>query len=117
MVVLVSFMLSKIKRLENHDEEKNVRLHSESGKVYRSLSQEELNLRIKKSASVPKIFQLDQFKSTEVKTIRKRSSAERLSDEKFYANEISKTKNKTSRYTIVNDQMKKPSQKAINFYL
>ena len=116
VVVVVSFLLSKVKEVDNHEQHGRGNFHSDPVYFHRSANREQLTMRNKQSMPVPKIFQLDQFKPHEVKTIRKRSSADRLSDEKYYSKEIAKTKTKTSRYTIVNDQIKKSSHKAMNFY-
>jgi len=114
VVVVVSFLLSKVKGEENPGHNGSHKLYAEPVFVKQSLNREQQMIRKKQSTPVPHIYQLDQFKPHEVKTIRKINSSERLSDEKYYAREIAKTK--TRRYTIVNDQLKKSSHKAMNFY-
>lgn len=115
IVVIVSFFISKAKE-EIPDPLRYYKPVAKSNVGKQILNFEQQMMREKQSTPTPKIFQLDQFKSKEVKKIRKISSSERLSDERYYAEEISKSKTRPTRYTIVNDQIKKSSNRAMNFY-
>ena len=117
VVVVISFLLSKAREEENLDRRHSNKLHNRSKPSKQNLNYEQQMMRDKQFTPSPKVFQLDQFKPKEANRIRKISSSERLSDERYYAQKKDKTNTKTTRYTIVNDTAKKQPNKVMNFYL
>lgn len=115
VVVAVSFLLSKVKKEESPELIGSFKHHTEPVLDNEHLNREQQMMREKQSTPAPRIYQLDQFKTHEVKVIRKINYLERLSDEKYYAQEMAKTKKR--RYVVVNDQVNKSSHRAMNFYL
>ncbi len=86
----------------NHNPDKN-KIQNNEQFILRKLSKPE-----------PQIFKIDQSNQREVKIIRKPTFHTSTDSNQDSYDERNK---KSSRYTVVNEQIKKPNSKVMNFYL
>ena len=120
LVIGISFVLSRTKTGYKSND-----IHQSSNSIFHErkplprMNIEQNKLRKDQTVAYPQIFRLDTLKPKEIKIIRKSSSNRRESQEKlrFDPKDLSKTDGNGVRYTIINDDLKKKSIKAANFYL
>lgn len=120
LVIGISFILSRTKsevKFNDAHQSSNSKLHERN--PLPRMNMEQSKLREDQTVAYPQIFRLDTLKPKEIKIIRKSSSSKRESQEKlrFDPKDLSKTNGNGVRYTIINDDLKKKSIKAANFYL
>jgi len=118
-VIVISFVLSKTKT-----EEKSI--ISYQGHTYKSqqtnpmqkVNNEQGVFRKNQTIAYPQIFRLEHFKPKEIKIIRKTTVTKRDSQEalRFDPKNLTRTDGNGIRYTIVNEELKKKSFRAANFY-
>lgn len=120
LVVLISFFLSKGKK---EDERSNIHRTlpniTTSFSVQPRMNKEQKAFRKNQTAAYPQIFQLNNYVSKELKIVRKRTVDTRDVQERriFDDGHLKTTNGSGTRYTIVNEEIKKSSIKAANFYL
>lgn len=120
LVVLISFFLSKAKQ---GDERTNIHRTlpnvSTSFSAQPRMNKEQQVFRKNQTAAYPQIFQLNNYMSKELKIVRKRTVDTRDAQERIMSDDrhLKATNGSGTRYTIVNEEIKKSSIKAANFYL
>jgi hypothetical protein len=119
-VVMISFILSKMKREENPAfSHRPKRLKKSKIETDNTVNDEQGIFRKNQNSASPQIFQLDNARQREIKIIRKPTALtrERKENSRPDSNLPAKTEGNGTRYTIVNDELKKSPIKAANFYL
>lgn len=120
LVVLISFVISKT-RMEGI---KQVSIKTSypaqnATNPVRLIDIEQAISRRDQTIAYPQIFRIDNVKPKEIRIIRKPTETRRESQEelRFDAKNPTKTNGNGLRYTIVNDDIKRKSVRAANFYL
>jgi len=93
------------------------RYHTDVNSISRtqnSHQSEQTNLRKVSAQPQPQIFQIDQIKQRELKIIRKSTFHTATETTKELQNE---SKQSSTRYTVVNEQLNKSKAKVMNYYL
>lgn len=120
IVILFSYILSRIKKKENPQ----IEIVRQTNLLYaqkRVLNYEQSILRKNVDNSLPIIFHVDQYKNRDVKIVKKPTFNEREFQENFRprnVNTVRKTQSNGNRYTIINEEMNKDKKPfVVNFYL
>ena len=120
LVIMISFVLAKTKS----EEESTISYQGSPYKSQQINPQQRVNneqgvLRKNQTIAYPQIFRLEHSKPKEIKIIRKSTVTRRDSQEalRFDPKHPTRTDGNGTRYTIVNEDLKKKSFKAANFYL
>ncbi len=119
VVVGFSFFLSKTKtETESLAPHKSMPDKSRQISTLQKINYEQSLSRKNQAGAYPQIFSLENFKPKEIKIIRKSTVAKRESQEsmRFDSKSLTRTDGSGIRYTIVNEEQKKKSLKASNFY-
>ena len=116
--VIFSFYLSKKKNLADFSSH-SVKINSIKNNWYLHRSVENESQRKNQEPLHPQIFQIDQSKQLGIRIIPRSSTAN--GDSNFNTNNHyerpASERNGTARYRIINDEIRKTEEKAVNFYL
>lgn len=118
-VIIISYLMSKsrIEEEVSYNYADSI-LNQKPSLLQKKINYEQELFRKKIGSIPPLIFPIDDLKPKEVKIIRKPTVSKRDSQEEIRIEErhLNKT-NSSTRYTIVNDELKKSRSRAVNYYL
>ena len=118
-VIVISFVLSKTKTEEESTiSYQNSHYKAQQINPLQKVNNEQSILRKNQTIAYPQIFRLEHFKPKEIKIVRKSTVTKRDSQEtlRFDPKHPTRTDGNGIRYTIVNENLKKKSLSASNFY-
>jgi hypothetical protein len=120
IVVLMSFFLSKSKKeVEQANIHRSLPSIKTSFNMHSGMNKEQQALRNNQTEAYPQIFRLNNYVGKELKIVRKRTVDKKETQERimFDDGHLKTTNGNGTRYTIVNEELKKSGVKAVNYYL